>query len=81
MKLKDWQERALKTFVQAFGGIMIPAIVALLGDYKLLTNWTAAKAILAAALCSGLAAGISAAWNILLEHWKAKEAADEGPDL
>ncbi len=77
MKLKDWQERALKTFVQSFGGMMVPAVVGLLSDFKMLTDWNIVKTVLAAALCSGLAAGISAAWNIWLEHLKKDEVTDE----
>ena len=73
-KLKDWQIRAIKTFVQAFGGIMIPAVVGLLSDATILTNWTVAKATLIAALCSALAAGISAVWNIILERLETEDA-------
>ena len=71
--MKDWQIRAVKTFVQSFGGIMIPAVVGLLSDATILTNWTVAKATLIAALCSALAAGISAVWNIILERLKVEE--------
>lgn len=77
MKLKDWQIRAVKTFVQAFGGIMIPAVVGLLSDATILTNWTVAKATLIAALCSALAAGISAVWNIILERMSINEVTDD----
>lgn len=77
MKLKDWQIRAIKTFVQAFGGIMIPAVVGLLSDATILTNWTVAKATLIAALCSALAAGISAVWNIILERMSLEEVVDD----
>lgn len=76
-RLKDWQIRAIKTFVQAFGGIMIPAVVGLLSDATILTNWTVAKATLIAALCSALAAGISAVWNIILERMSLEEVTDD----
>lgn len=66
MKLKDWQIRAIKTFVQAFGGILVPEIVLVLnGGFP--SEWSAFWAILAPILCSALAAGISAAWNVILE--------------
>ena len=28
--MKDWQERAIKTFIQAFGGVLIPELVMIL---------------------------------------------------
>lgn len=69
MKLKDWQIRAVKTFIQAFGGVLIPELVLLLSN-NLPDSLTAAKAILIPAICSALAAGISAVWNIILEELK-----------
>ena len=72
MKLKDWQIRAIKTFVQAFGGILVPEIVLVLnGGFP--AEWSAFWAILAPILCSALAAGISAAWNVILERLKEDE--------
>lgn len=69
MKLKDWQIRALKTFVQAFGGILVPELVIVLnGNFP--TNWSAFWAVLAPIICAALAAGISAAWNVILEKLK-----------
>lgn len=69
MKLKDWQIRALKTFVQAFGGVLVPEIVMLLTN-GLPENWSKLWAIICPVLCAALAAGISAAWNIILERLK-----------
>ena len=67
--MKDWQIRALKTFAQAFGGILVPEIVLVLnGGFP--ESWSAWWAVLAPILCSALAAGISAAWNIILEKLK-----------
>lgn len=66
--MPDWLERAVKTFIQAFLGVLIPEIVALLNnvDLGVLENWKIWVPLLSAAL----AAGISAAWNIVLEHLK-----------
>ena len=69
MKLKDWQERALKTFVQAFGGVLIPAIIGVLANAKTPSDiviWC--KTVAFSVICSALAAGISAVWNIIKEH-------------
>lgn len=62
----DWLIRALKTFVQAFLGVLIPAIVGVLNG-GLPVDWGAAKVTLISALMAALAAGISAVWNISLE--------------
>ena len=61
MKIKDVGMRALKTFVQAFLGVLIPQIVAMLNNYMDFdwTQWTTYLPIITGAL----AAGISAAWN------------------
>lgn len=67
MKLwPDWLIRALKTFVQAFLGVMIPAIIGILNG-GLPVDWGAVKITIASALMAALAAGISAVWNIVLE--------------
>ncbi len=61
MTKKEIAIRALKTFVQAFFGVLIPEIVVLLngGFTDVSTAWKALSPVIAAAL----AAGISAAWN------------------
>lgn len=65
--MKDWLIRALKTFVQAFFGVYIPALCALLSG-----GWpesvSAAWAVLAPAAAAGLSAAIAAVWNIVLER-------------
>ena len=67
--MKDWQVRALKTFVQAFFGVFIPAIVALLSN-GFPADLNAVWVVAGPALAASLAAGISAAWNIILEKLK-----------
>ena len=72
MKLKDWQIRALKTFVQAFGGILVPELVLVLnGGFP--QDWSAFWAVLAPIICAALAAGISAAWNVILERLRQED--------
>ena len=65
--MRDWMIRALKTFVQAFFGVYIPAVGALLSG-----GWpesrSAAWAVLAPAAAAGLSAAIAAVWNIVLER-------------
>lgn len=62
----DWLVRALKTAVQAFGGVLVPEIVVILQ-----AGWPESWGILWAALSpvvtAALAAAICAAWNIILE--------------
>lgn len=70
--MKDWIERAIKTFVQAFLGVLVPEIVLILNGgfpdvhhvWKILSPFVAA----------GIAAGISAVWNLWLEKVKADES-------
>ena len=71
--MKDWAIRAIKTFIQAFFGVLVPAI------YTMLSNgWpesvSAAWVILAPTVAAALAAAICAVWNIVLE------ALDNAPD-
>ena len=67
--MKDWIIRALKTFVQAFGGVVIPEICIVLSNgfpESIGTFWIAIAPFVAGAL----SAGISAVWNIILERLK-----------
>lgn len=66
-KMPDWAIRAIKTFVQAFGGILVPEIVMILRG-TIPVDWEGWKMVLIPLLCSALAAGISAVWNVVLEH-------------
>ena len=63
--MKDWITRAIKTFVQAFFGVLIPQTVAMLagGFPDASTAWK----VLSPFVAAGLAAGISAVWNLWLE--------------
>lgn len=64
--MKDWMIRAIKTFVQAFFGVLVPAVVAMLSDgfpADLPTLWV----ILAPTVSAALAAAIAAVWNYILE--------------
>lgn len=73
--MKDWMVRALKTFVQAFFGVLIPEICIILnGGFP--ESISAAWVVVSPLLASALAAGISAGWNIILEHLKEDEYED-----
>lgn len=71
--MKDWQIRAIKTFVQAFFGVLVPELVAIL-QHGWPESWAAAWAYLAPVVTGALAAAISAVWNIILERLRDKEA-------
>ena len=65
--MKDWMVRTIKTFIQAFFGVLIPAVCTLLqGGWP--ESWSAIWVVLAPAVSAALAAGICAAWNIILEQ-------------
>lgn len=64
--MKDWLIRAIKTFVQAFFGVLIPEIVLMLsGGFP--ESFDAAWKILSPFVAAGLSAAISAVWNIAIE--------------
>lgn len=67
--MKDWMIRALKTFVQAFFGVLIPEVVAIL-QHGWPESWASVWAYLAPVIAAALAAAIAAVWNIILEHLK-----------
>ena len=71
--MNDILVRALKTFVQAFLGVFIPEICVILNG-TLPVDVSAWKAILIPLGCSALAAGISAAWNAILQRQKELES-------
>lgn len=72
MKLRDWQIRALKTFVQAFFGVLIPEAVIIIRDGSMM-GWTKFWTLMTPVICAALAAGISAAWNVIAEVLKRQE--------
>jgi branched-subunit amino acid transport protein len=65
--LPDWLIRALKTFVQAFFGVLVPEVVVVL-QHGWPESWSALWGVLAPVVAAALAAAISAVWNILLER-------------
>lgn len=73
--MKDWMARALKTFVQAFFGVLIPEFVVMLRDGSVM-GWNKFWTLMVPVLCAALAAGISAAWNIIAEALKKQEEED-----
>lgn len=68
-KLPDWAVRALKTFVQTFFGVLIPALCAVLNN-GFPENWGVLWVALSPVVAAALSAAISAVWNILLERLK-----------
>ena len=67
--MKDWMIRAIKTFVQAFFGVLIPEICVILnGGFP--ESWSKLWAILAPVVSAALSAAICAVWNIILETLK-----------
>ena len=65
--MRDWMIRAGKTFVQAFFGVLIPAVCTLLsGGWP--ESWGAVWVLLSPAVSAALSAAISAVWNLLLEQ-------------
>ena len=67
--MKDWMIRALKTFIQAFFGILVPELVLFLNG-SLPKDFEGMKVMMIPMLCSALAAGISAMWNYTSEKMK-----------
>lgn len=76
--MKDWAIRALKTFVQAFFGVLIPAVCAMLQN-----GWpesiSKAWVILAPTVAAALSAAICAVWNIVLEALEKGNPVSEHP--
>lgn len=76
--MKDWLIRTIKTFVQAFLGVLIPAVCALLND-GWPESWEKTWVILAPTIAAALSAAICAVWNIILEKLKEPEQAYSTP--
>lgn len=64
--MKDWMIRAMKTFVQAFFGVLIPELAAMLKEGFPETG-SALRISLPPVIAASLAAAISAVWNLWLE--------------
>ncbi len=67
--MKDWMIRALKTFVQAFFGVLVPELAVILQS-GWPESWGSLWKLLAPVLAAALSAAIAAVWNILLERRK-----------
>lgn len=77
MKINDLWSRAGKTFVQAFFGALIPQIVLIL-THVLEYDWGNFLTWGLPIISGALAAGISAAWNGIINA--SKPAAKEGEE-
>lgn len=64
--MKDWVIRTIKTFIQAFFGVLIPEICAMLNN-GWPESWDKVWIILAPTIAAALSAAICAVWNIILE--------------
>lgn len=62
--MKDVLIRTIKTFIEAFLGVLIPEIVMILQG-TLPADWCP---VIVPILCAALAAGITAAWNAYLNR-------------
>ena len=68
--LPDWAIRSLKTFVQTFFGVLIPALCAILSN-GFPENWSVLWVALSPVVAAALSSAIAAVWNIILEKLKA----------
>lgn len=66
-KKYDWLERAIKTFIQAFLGTLATSVSFGFSDFE------EAKTYYITLIGSAAAAGISAVWNVLREHFNKEE--------
>ncbi len=71
--MKDWMVRAIKTFVQAFFGVLVPEVAAIL-RVGWPESWAVFWGAIAPFVAAALSAAISAVWNIALE--KKRKTAD-----
>lgn len=72
MKIKDVGMRALKTFVQAFFGVLIPEVCVILSKVTEY-DWSQWYVWMLPIVCGALSAGISAAWNGIINATGTKE--------
>lgn len=64
--MKDWMVRAIKTFVQAFFGVLIPEVCAMLQN-GWPESWSKVWIVMAPVIAAALSAAICAVWNIIIE--------------
>lgn len=69
--MKDWMNRALKTFVQAFFGVLVPELAGMMKEGFPETG-SILPAPLLPVVAASLAAAISAVWNLWLEAVRKK---------
>lgn len=77
MRKIDWKDvakRAGKTFVEAFAAAVVLNTEQIAG----IRDLESAKAILRPILIGGIAAGVSAVWNMVKEYFSGKAEEDEG---
>lgn len=65
--MSDIIKRAVKTFVQAFFGVLVPEVCVMLGG-ELPSSLEGWRIVVMPLICSALAAGISAAWNTIIRR-------------
>ena len=70
--MKDWMIRAIKTFVQAFFGVLIPELCIIL-QHGWPESWAVLWAALSPVAAAALAGAIAAVWNICLEKKNEKK--------
>lgn len=69
MKIPDWLIRTIKTFVQAFFGVLVPEVCIMLNN-GFPADITTAWKVLAPVVAAALSAAICAVWNIISEKLK-----------
>ena len=74
--MKDWIERALKTFAQAFMASFVINI-GMIMSHVFTWDFSDAKTWLLPIVTGAVSAGFSAVWNLILEHWKKKQIEDK----
>ena len=67
-------ERALKTFLQAAGAVVIANLTVLTTEIR---DWSVWKHAAVPVFLGALAAGLSAAWNGVVSPWLKKGSAEE----
>ena len=72
--MNDILVRALKTFLQAAGAVVIANLTVLTSE---VSGWSAWKHAAVPVLVGALAAGLSAAWNGVVSPWLKKDTSEE----